>query len=84
MAGSFLRVPLQYFEWASNYIYETIMRKLEKFRWDVILQKIRNLSDITNSRGIMFELYVIHHFATHKGEYEARCLEVIKSLHDHF
>ena len=73
-----------YFEWASNYIYETIMRKLEKFRWDVILQKIRNLSDITSSRGIMFELYVIHHFATHKGEYEARCLEVIKSLHDHF
>jgi hypothetical protein len=71
-----------YYEWASSYIYETIMRKLEKFRWDELLQKIRNPSDVTNSRGIMFELYVIHHFATRKDVgfgYDMRCLEVIKS-----
>ncbi|RIA80828.1 hypothetical protein C1645_837982 [Glomus cerebriforme] len=68
-----------YFEWASNYIYESVMRKLEKFRWDELLQKIRNPTDVTNSRGIMFELYAIHHFETLKDEnfgYDMRCLEV--------
>ncbi len=29
-----------YFKWASSYIYRIIMKKLEKFRWDELLQKI--------------------------------------------
>jgi len=59
------------------------MSRLMQFRWDAILQKIRNPFDPSNARGILFELYVLNVFKN-ADSFETRCLEDEVRYHDHF
>ncbi|CAB4435540.1 unnamed protein product [Rhizophagus irregularis] len=60
--------------WASSYIYDTIMSKLEQYRWDKLLNRIRNDHEPSNARGILFETYVLNIFKRNKN-FEIKCLE---------
>ncbi|GES95208.1 crinkler (CRN) family protein, putative [Rhizophagus clarus] len=60
--------------WASNYIYEEIIVKLEQNRWDKLLQRIRNHFDPSNARGLLFETYVLNIFKQNDN-FEIRCLQ---------
>ncbi|PKK58328.1 hypothetical protein RhiirC2_763480 [Rhizophagus irregularis] len=64
--------------WASNYIYEEIIVKLEQYRWDKLLQRIRNPFDPSNARGILFETYVLNLFKQNNN-FEIKCLQETKN-----
>jgi len=69
--------------WASSYIYDKIMNKLEQNRWNKLLQKIQSLFDPSNARGILFETYVLSLFK-HDDCFETKCLEKNKNEVEQF